>query len=106
MLFCTLFSAAGQLFLKLGAKGLDFSIQGTILNFTLVAGCLLYFVGAALLVLSLKRAELSVTYPLVSLSFIWVSLLSIFFLGETLALWDWAGIVLIIAGISLIGRGA
>lgn len=102
---CTIFTSFGQLFLKLGANKLQFSLQGIFLNLPLAAGIIFYAVGAVLLIYSLKKADLSVIYPFVSLSFIWVSILSYFFLHESLSIIQFAGMLCIIFGVSLIGGG-
>lgn len=105
MIVCTIFTSLGQLFLKFGANKLQFSLQGIFLNLPLFAGIIFYGVGAVLLIYSLKKANLSFIYPFVSLSFIWVSLLSYFFLNESPSFIQLLGIPCIIIGVSLIGGG-
>jgi undecaprenyl phosphate-alpha-L-ara4N flippase subunit ArnE len=105
MIVCTIFTSLGQLFLKLGANRVEFSLQGIFLNLQLIAGIFFYVVGAVLLIYSLKKANLSFIYPFVSLSFIWVSLLSYFFLHESLSFIQLLGIPCIIIGVALIGGG-
>jgi drug/metabolite transporter (DMT)-like permease len=105
MVVCTIFTSLGQLFLKLGANKLQFSLQGIFFNLPLIAGIIFYAIGAVLLIYSLKKANLSFIYPFVSLSFIWVSLLSYFFLNESLSFIQLLGIPCIILGVSLIGGG-
>jgi len=55
---------------------------------------------------ALRGGDLSVLYPFVSLSYIWVMLLSIKMLGEKMTKLKWLGILLIISGVSLIGLGS
>lgn len=105
VIVCTVFTSLGQLFLKLGANRLQFSLQGVFLNVHLIFGIIFYGVGAILLIYSLKKANLSFVYPFVSLSFIWVSLLSYFFLNESMAFIQFLGIPCIILGVSFIGGG-
>jgi len=71
------------------------------------------FVGAAstiantvLFIPALRGGELSVLYPLVALVYVWVSLLSVRFLGEKMNPMKWLGIALILLGVTLIGLGA
>jgi hypothetical protein len=45
-------------------------------------------------------------YPFVALSFIWVSIASIFIFGEIMLLINWIGIVAIILGVTIIGYGS
>ncbi len=106
IILCTIFTAAGQLLLKLGLNSLSLSFIGVITNFQLIAGIIVYLMGAAIMVYALKQAELSLLYPFLSLSFIWVALLSIFVLKETIFLVQGLGILTIITGVFLVGRGA
>jgi len=103
---CTFLTASGQIFLKIGSGNLSFSILKLLGNFPLITGFVLYALGAIILVIALKHGELSVLYPIIAMSFVWVSFLSIIFLNEIMSLWKWAGVITIVIGISLIGRGA
>jgi drug/metabolite transporter (DMT)-like permease len=57
-------------------------------------------------VLGVRRGELSVLYPLVSLGYVWTMLWSRLFFGERLTRNKCAGLLLILAGIVCIGLGA
>lgn len=103
---CTIFISFAQLFLKLGADRIEPSFVLIITNASLIIGFVLYALGALVLVSALKHGDLSVVYPFLSLSFIWVALLSLIFLGETLLLMQWFGIFLVIIGVSFVGWGA
>ena len=105
VLFTTLLTSSAQLLYKLGSNSLEPSIIGILTNYYLIGGVLLYVVGGTLLIISLRGGEVSVLYPLIAASYIWVSLMSIHFLNETMNPWKWAGIFVIIAGISCIGYG-
>jgi len=106
VLLCTFLTAAGQMFLKIGSGNLSFSILKLLSNLPLIIGFALYALGAVILVIALKHGELSVLYPIIAMSFVWVSFLSIIFLTEIMTFLRWAGVITIIIGISLIGRGA
>jgi len=106
VILCTVFTSLGQLFLKFGANNLELSFISLITNMSLILGCVFYGTGAIILVLALKHGDLSLIYPFISLSFIWVSLLSIIFLGESLVLLQWLGILIIISGVSFVSWGA
>ncbi len=104
---CTLLTATGQLLFKLGLNKLVVvSFFEIITNFQLILGLIFYGFGAILLVIALKYGELSVLYPVVALSFVWVAILSYIFLFETIGLSKIIGILAIIIGVSLIGRGS
>ncbi len=74
-------------------------------NFPLLLGLLLYGTGMLLLLSALRTGDLSTLYPFVALSYIWVSILAFMFLGETLTLFHWLGILFIFGGVSAIGVG-
>ncbi len=61
-------------------------------------GVILYGVEIALYTLALSRLEVSTAYPLGSLCFVGVALLSRLFLGETVGRVRWLGIGCILAG--------
>src|SRR3989344_6489309 len=84
MLFCTIFTASGQLFFKYSSEKFQWNFMSLITNYNLLLGLFLYGIGAALFILALKFGDLSATYPLVSLTFIWVMLISSFILKENI----------------------
>jgi multidrug transporter EmrE-like cation transporter len=51
--------------------------------------------------LALKRLELSIAYPFMSLSFVFVLLLSGVFFGESVTFWKTVGIALIVVGVAI-----
>ena len=106
VLFCTLLTASGQLFLKFGSEKLGFNILSIITNIPLLIGLVLYAFGGILLIISLKGGEVSTLYPILATGFIWVSFLSIYFLNEAMTFFKLIGIFVIILGISLIGYGS
>ena len=72
-------------------------------NPRLFAGYLLYGVNTFLMAAALKGRELSRLYPIIALTFVWVTILSVFELGERLNVFRIAGIVLIVGGVSVLG---
>jgi len=105
ILFSTVIGALGSLFFKKGADRLSLTVAGVLRNWMLLAGFLLYTLSAAFFVYALQGGELSVLYPLVSLAYIWVCLLSMRFLGERMNRLKWIGVAFIVAGVALIGVG-
>lgn len=101
----TLLTASGQFLFKLGTANLTLGWD-LLHNWYLIGGFAIYGISAIILVVSLKYGELSVLYPIVSLSFVWVNILSFEFLSETLNSYKWAGVCFIILGVSLIGFGS
>lgn len=108
----TIIGAFGPILFKKGAASFTINPK-TILknpfiilkNYYVISGCFLYAVSAFIFIPALRGGELSVLYPLVSLSYVWVALLSMKFLSERMNKIKWFGIALIILGVSLIGIG-
>ena len=106
VLFCTLLTSTAQIFYKFGAEKLELNFFSLITNYELLMGMALYAVGGILLILSFRGGEVSVLYPIIATSYIWVSFLSIYFLNEIMNLYKWLGVFTIVAGIILIGIGS
>lgn len=75
-------------------------------NVPLIGGLAVYGVGAVLMIVALKHGELSVLYPLISLSYVWVAILSVILFQELMNPLKIAGICVIMAGVAVLGRGA
>ena len=105
IVFCTLLTSAGQLLLKIGTQHLVGDLRAIASNYALFAGIILYGLGAVILIIALKHGELSILYPFIALSFIWVMILSIIVLHEQVLPWNWAGVAFILLGVCLIGKG-
>jgi len=106
ILGCTLLTSTAQLFWKFGSEKLEFNFLSIITNLEILTGILLYAIGGILLIVSFRGGEVSVLYPILATGFIWVSILSIFFLNESMNLFKWFGVLTIIGGIILIGYGS
>ena len=102
---CTLFTSFAQIFYKFGADKLSFNLISIITNWQLLIGLALYGVGAVLLITALKGGDVSVLYPIVATSYIWVSLLSMYFFGEVMNFYKWIGIVSIFFGVISVAKG-
>ena len=106
VLFTTLLTSSAQLLYKFGSATLTFDITGILTNYYLIAGIFLYAVGGVLMIVSFRGGEVSVLYPIIATSYIWVSFLSIIFLKETMNFFKWFGVLAIIFGIISIGFGS
>jgi len=106
VLAATLVGAFGPILLKKASAKRLSKLSSLLTNYHLFGGVALYAVGTLLFIPALKGGDLSVLYPFVSLSYIWVSLLSVKFLGEKMNKYKWIGIALIIIGVSFIGVGS
>ena len=102
----TLIGAFGPILLKKASAKKLSSIRELIKNYNLFLGVALYAIGTMLFIPALKGGDLSVLYPFVALSYVWVSFLSVKFLGEKMNRFKWIGIGLIIIGVTFIGLGS
>ena len=102
----TFVGAFGPILLKKASAKKLSKISSLITNYHLMGGVALYGIGTVLFIPALKGGDLSVLYPFVSLIYVWVSLLSVKFLGEKMNLLKWIGVSLIIIGVSFIGIGS
>jgi multidrug transporter EmrE-like cation transporter len=114
---CTILGAASQLLIKVGMSRLvlpenhgwmawilavALSLAG---DLPLFAGYALYGVVTVLLVLALRDGELSMLYPIIALTYVWVTLLSYALLPEKPNWQKNVGIATIVAGVAVLGRG-
>jgi len=120
----TLLASVAQVLIKTGANALNrvapgaletvtlgslhFQLSATVVagitSIPLMGGLALYGVGAAMMVLALRHGELSVLYPVISLSYVWVAILSVAIFHEHMNAFRIAGIAVIIAGVAILGR--
>ncbi len=102
VLFCAFLGAGGQIFLKLSSKEFSFNPLTWFTNYKFLIGIFLYAISAMLFVWSLKHANLSILYPIIATSYVWVTIFAVIFLKEPFPAIKWLGIGLIIAGVILI----
>lgn len=104
--FAALWGSFGPLFFKKGSATLTREVWKNIYNYYLWLGVLFYATSSAIFIYALKGEEVSILYPIVSTTYIWVSLWAMIFLKEKMNKWKWLGIALIISGVTLLGFGA
>lgn len=105
---CTIIGATAQILMKMGA---DYTLthpglEGMMTNLVLLAGYALYGLMTVMMVIAFKDGELSVLYPIISLSYVWVTLLSPVFFHDTINAFKIAGVLTIICGVAILGRSA
>src|SRR5207248_1373665 len=116
---CTVIGALAQMLIKAGAGQLGVHVTlidvlhdpllvlrfgvGIASNLKLFCGYCLYGVHTFLMALALKGRELSRLYPIIALTYVWVTLLSLFFLSEQMNFFRATGIVFIVGGVSILG---
>ncbi len=101
----TLLSASAQILMKIGMQHFSLDLVAILTNLPLLAGYVLYGLFTLLMVLALREGELSLMYPIISLSYVWVTALSYFIFHDTLSPLKLVGIAGIMAGVAMLGRG-
>lgn len=106
IIFCTLFTSTGQILWKLGLGKGNFHNFISLLNLPFILGFVSYGMGLLLMMLAFKRGEVSVLFPIIATSFVWVSLASPhFFPSDSMNIWKWSGVMVIVASVSVLGFG-
>ncbi|MTJ82352.1 MAG: EamA family transporter [Telmatospirillum sp.] len=96
VLLCTILEGGAQLLLK--KSSLDCGRR----RLWIAAGMVMFGTEAALYTVALQFLDVSTAYPIGSLSFVVVTLLSHWLLGEQVSRTRWTGVALIIAGAGLV----
>jgi multidrug transporter EmrE-like cation transporter len=86
-----------------GSHGMALSL---LTNWPLLAGYVCLGLSTGLLVLALREGQLSVLYPIIALTYVWVAILSPMFFEDSLNALKVTGIGSIVIGVSLIGFGS
>ena len=107
-------NALAQLFLKIGMKKIghfEFSLPNfwsiglrVSLEPYILGGIFFYIFSIFLWLLVLSRTEVSFAYPFLSLGYIFIAIMSYFFLSESIGLSRIIGICLICLGVIFIAR--
>ncbi|MBN3033036.1 MAG: EamA family transporter [Candidatus Saganbacteria bacterium] len=103
---------AGQLLMKRGmisfgtfpVSQLAINVIPMFLNPWVFIGLACFGLSSVFWLVVLSRMELSLVYPMVSVAYVVVALLSWYFFKENLTLVRWAGIAVIVLGVILISR--
>lgn len=112
VLLCTALNAASQIFIKLGTTKLGpnpsmlASAAGIFTVPTLFGGYALLGASTVLFVLALRKGDLSLLYPVFTLTYVWVAILSVLILHETMNPLKTAGLAIIMAGVGVLGRAS
>lgn len=90
---------------KLTQPGFLGAVVGMITNPMLFTGYALYGLNTVMLAIALRESELSLLYPVIALTYVWVTILSVALLHETLNPFKAVGIAVIVLGVGILGRG-
>lgn len=104
VLLASFIGSFGAVFLKLGSRHLSRGILGA-LNWELAAGIALFLGSSVPFIIALRHGELSVLYPMVSLSYVWAMVWSRLLFKEVVTRAKIGALALILAGIVCIGVG-
>ena len=103
---CTLLGAAAQMLMKIGlGHPAQTGLMGYITSLQLLGGYCLYGLNTVLLVFALRDGELSILYPIIALTYVWVTILSVAFFHETMNMFKLAGVAVVVAGVAVMGKG-
>ncbi len=100
VVLCTVIEGVAQVFLKKSA------LAGRTMRLWLVLGICLFVIEALIYTGALRLLDVSTAYPIGSLSFVAVTVLSQWLLQERVTAERWIGVGLIIAGASLVAARA
>jgi len=106
VLFGVAVGSAGPLLLKKASSEIHRDIKSIFKSKNLLYGLFVYGIATLLFIPALKGGDLSVLYPLVATTYIWIAFLSLKMLNEKMNFYKWLGIAIIIVGVSFIGFGS
>ncbi|MGA7879112.1 MAG: EamA family transporter [Desulfoferrobacter sp.] len=101
-LCCAVMGSLAQLLFKLGSASLQPDPWTWLSNIKVLGGMGLYGISAILFIVALKHGNLSVLYPVIATSYVWVTLISFRVLHEPVSIAKFLGIALILCGVMLI----
>jgi drug/metabolite transporter (DMT)-like permease len=112
VVFCTFIGAAAQILFKIGANKLPaVSVTEMLANPLLVlsdiplfGGLACYGVFTLLIIFALRDGELSVIYPVIALTYVWVTFLSVVVFHEALNTFKVCGVIVIVVGVAIMGK--
>ncbi|MFH1290362.1 MAG: EamA family transporter [Nanoarchaeota archaeon] len=92
----TIFGALGGFVFKKASGKFKFSSPKSYPQ--VIAGFLLFGISAGFYIVALSKGDLSLLYPMTSLTYVWVAVLAKRYLREEISFYRWLGIVLIVIG--------
>ena len=115
MLALTLISivlgALGQVLLKIGSSCIEWnglnllsSLLVLIRNLPIVAGIGLYGLSSILWIKVLSKVELSYAYPMISIGYVLILILSHFLFQENISFYRGLGVIFIILGVMIVAK--
>ena len=103
---CTVIGAAAQILIKSGASHLTGpGLLPMITNWQIMSGYSLYGLSTVILIFALRDGELSLLYPVIALTYVWVTIASFLIFHEEISPFKLLGIGTIVAGVGVLGKG-
>ena len=111
---CTILGAIAQILIKIGmgpehlhtsGDGIVALVLAMATDLPLIGGYACYGLFTIAMVLALREGELSKLFPIIALTYVWVTLLSYWLLKDTPNWYKNIGIVVIVAGVGILGQG-
>lgn len=107
----TLLGALAQILLKSGAQqqtgdGFADILRAIFSNPHMFAGYTLYGLSALLMIGALKYGELSILYPIIAMTYVWVTVLSVIIYSESVNLVKFIGLSSIVVGVAVLGSSS
>ena len=94
----------GAVFLKAGSEKLKRGLRHVV-NLRVAVGVSMYLLSTVFFIMGIKHGELTVLYPLVSLSYVWTMIWSRIFFKEPITGFKFLGVGMILLGVFFIGMG-
>jgi len=110
ILFGILSGSFGGILLKKGAVEINYDnnlfyiLITVVSNWKILCAIVLYFIPVIIWLYLLKRIELTLLQPILSLTYVVTPLLAIVFLDEKISIIRWVGIVIIVIGVVIVSR--
>ena len=106
IVWCTFFTSAGQVLWKLALREVALFNPLTWINLWFISGFVSYGVGLIFMLLAFRRGEVTILYPILATSYVWVSIASpYFFPSDTMNAWKWAEVLVILGSVMLLSWG-
>lgn len=106
VLLASFIGSVGAVFLKSGAGKLHRKVTSVLLNPFLFAGVGLYLLSSLFFLKGIQQGELTILYPMVSLSYVWTLLWSRMFFGEPFTKQKFVGLAMILSGVVFLFAGS